>query len=321
MASGGPDWALYWPADLPYYQGVQQKKTRRVVLSLVGAGTLAAASVVSAQPNAAKPAAATPPVTPAPVAASHIDTKPGKLNVCEFRGLPLAVGNSWTYQATSLPTPELAANAEKAKRRVPLQVKKLVITVASSAVKPGITTVNLTEDSDGHVVNSTIECGAGKFDISPNSFFFAGEPDGYYHIDLADIARPAGTNWQVNAKGFSSQEWRDSLTATWKRTLTTGVTLPAGASPGSGKLETEHHYIIGVDETVGTPVGSYLAHRLNMEISGRVGVDGSKALADKPAEMPAGMVNTMWFVDNVGVVQVQNSYFQLYQLADAKLVK
>ena len=253
--------------------------------------------------------------------ATQIDTKPSKVNVCEFRGLPLAVGNSWTYQATALPTPELAANAEKAKRSVPLQVKKLVITVASSAVKDGVTTVNLTEDSDGHVINSTIACGAGKFDISPDSFFFAGEPDGYYHIDLGNLARPAGTNWQVNGKGFSSNEWRDSLTATWKRTLAAGVTLPAGVSAGSGKLETEHHYIVGADETVGSPVGSYLAHRLNMEISGRVTLDAAVGLADKPAEMPAGMVNTMWFVDNVGVVQVQNSYFQMYQLADAKLVK
>src|SRR4051794_898336 len=110
---------------------------------------------------------------------------------CGAKILPLVVGNTWKYEAVVSPLP-----AEEAIGKIaPLEPKFFTITVKSvDAQKNGDTLVALEEKLtydlsrdqtkpklDERTVSSTIVCnGKGKFEVSPDSYFFAGEPGGYY---------------------------------------------------------------------------------------------------------------------------------------------
>jgi len=101
---------------------------------------------------------------------------------------PLAVGNVWTYSTVAAPLPALPDVV----RIAPLPPKTFTITVTAIEQKAGDTVISLEEKvtydltkdpkkplMDNRIIKSTIVCNAKKFDISPDSFFFAGEPGGY----------------------------------------------------------------------------------------------------------------------------------------------
>ena len=119
---------------------------------------------------------------------------------CGASVLPLVVGNQWTYATVAAPlpaTPDIV-------RIAPALPKGFVITVTSVETKDGETVVTLEEkitydmtkdvkkpNVENRVVTSTIRCSAKKFDISPESFFFAGEPGGFTGLTV-DKHRPQG---------------------------------------------------------------------------------------------------------------------------------
>jgi hypothetical protein len=249
------------------------------------------------------------------------------LGACGAHILPLVEGNQWTYSAVVA----MAPPTDQVKRISPLEAKTIVITVKSIELpkdKTGDTTVtleekvttDLTKDEkkpvlDEHTVQTTIVCnGKTKFEISPDSFFFAGEPGGFYGLKLGDITRSHDTSWKLTNGGIGDQPWREEMVVTWARTPSEGVQ----AKLGSGKIELERAFTPQPQETVRTKIGDYKSEKLALQTTGRVKLD-NPAPDTTPMELPAGWIGTLWVADNVGVTQVINAYFHQYQLVAAQL--
>jgi hypothetical protein len=245
-------------------------------------------------------------------------------SACGVKILPLAEGNQWTYSAVAAPLPP----EEAIKRLSPAQPKTIVITVKSIEAKKGAdtvitleekVTVDLTKDEkkpilDERTVTTTITCSDKKFEISPDSFLFAGEPGGYLGMKVDSVEHTKGTSLQLTKGAIGDAEWREDLAIHWTRVPTDG----SSAKPASGKLELERRFTPQQPEMIISKLGSYSAEKLGLITTGRITVDGAAADA-KPSELPANWVTTMWIAEGVGLVQSLNSYAHMYQLTDAKL--
>jgi hypothetical protein len=268
----------------------------------------AAPGATSAAP-AATSAAPAQPGAPAGTAAKPPANLPKGRPVCNNRSLPLVVGNQWTYIA--VPPPIQLSQKEIA--QLPNQPKTIIITVKDSSVTDGVTTVTLQEDvylsEKPRTIMSTIVCSATRFDISPDSFFFAGEPGGYYGLEIGPLERK-GTTWAVARGALSEVKWREDIVLQWKRV----------GSAGSGKLEMEREFIPEERAVVGVPYGTFRAEPVAISVTGRVTVDGAPADA-APYPFKAPMIDRLWFAEGVGIVQVHNSFPHAYMLSTALLAK
>jgi hypothetical protein len=246
-------------------------------------------------------------------------------SVCGIKILPLAVGNTWTYKNVPSPTPP----DDQIKRIAPPQPNQIVITVKSVNAQKGAdtvvtleekTTIDLTKDPkkpvlDERTITTTITCnGKTKFEIAPDSFWFAGEPGGTTNLKLDSVEHPKGTSWQLTNGGIGDAEWREDLTAKWTRVPTPG----SDAKLGSGKIELERRFTPQTPETVKTTLGTYNSEKLGLITTGRVTLDGAAA-DTKPMELPANWVSVLWIAEGAGVVQTSNAYAHMYQLTDVKL--
>src|SRR4029078_86476 len=93
----------------------------------------------------------------------------------------------------------------------PSEPSQIVISVKSIESKRDETAItreaksaaDLTKDPKKHTldertITSTITCRRTKFEISPDSFFFSGEPGGYYGITFDKLDPPNDTTWKLN---------------------------------------------------------------------------------------------------------------------------
>ena len=244
--------------------------------------------------------------------------------VCGAKIMPMSEGNQWTYTALAAPTPA----PDQIKRLAPAQPKSVVITVKSVESNKGADTVitleekittDLTKDEkkpqiEEKTLTTTITCNAKKFEVSPESFFFAGEPGGYYGLKVDSVEHKKGTSLQLTNGGIGEAEWREDLSMKWARVPTEG----SAAKLGSGKVDLERVFTPQTPEGVITKLGQYSAEKLALVTTGRVTLDGASP-DSVPMELPAGWLSTLWLANGVGVVQVLNPYAHMYQLTDAKL--
>ena len=180
------------------------------------------------------------------------------------------------------------------------------------------------EDVDGRKLKTSITCTADKFTIDPQSFFFAGEPGGAFHLELSDFQHKDGTTLKLVGGKLTGPDWRDDVVGAWKQTPTEG----ADAKLWQGKLEIERYFKIAGADDITTSLDGQAhtftkAQKVTLEITGRVTLDPPEANA---FEFPMGYLNTFWFSDGVGIVQTQNSYGppdygHTYQLVSMKLQK
>lgn len=243
---------------------------------------------------------------------------------CGAKILPLVEGNHWTYgfvESGVSPPAELL-------KLIPSEPSQIDVTVKSVETKGDETVISLEEKTtadlskdpkkhiyDERTIHSTITCSRTKFEISPDSFFFSGEPGGYFGLTFDSFERPKDTTWKLINGTIGDQQWREDIVAHFTRTPVEG----SGAKLDSGKLELERKFTPGQPESVNTKIGLYTgAEKLGVTITGRVTLDHPQP-DTKPAELPAGWVNLMWLVPNVGVVQVLNSYGHKYMLTDVQL--
>jgi hypothetical protein len=243
--------------------------------------------------------------------------------VCGAKILPLVEGNQWTYgfvASGTEPPPELI-------KLLPSEPSTIVITVKSIESKSDTTVVHLEEKTtadiskdpkkhilDERTINSTITCSKTKFEISPDSFFFAGEPGGYFGIEFDKLERPKDTTWKLAGGQIGDQPWREEIIAHFTR----APFESSGAKHDSGKLELEHTFTPAQPESVNAPIGLYtLAEKLAVTTTGRVTLDHQ--VDPKPQELPGGWVNFLWLYPNTGVVQVLNKFAHKYQLVAAQL--
>lgn len=254
------------------------------------------------------------------------DAKAGaaKGPACGAKVLPLVVGNQWTYNSIAAPLPP----PDAIKRLSPAQPKAIIITVKSVEAQGADTVVTLEEKVtidrtrdekkpalDEYTYESTITCNDKKFDISPNSFYFAGEPGGYMGLEITKTDHLKGTSMQLTKGGIGEGEWREDLSMLWKRT----PSKDSGAKLGSGKVELERRFTPQNPEPITTKSGMmYKAEKLGLITTGRVTLDGAPA-DRKPMELPANWVSQLWLTEGTGVVQTLNSYGQMFQLVDTNV--
>lgn len=245
------------------------------------------------------------------------------VSACGVKIIPLVVGNQWTYEFVQAPVPP----REEMVKLSPSQPMKIVIAVKSIEPRGADTVVTLEEKTtadlsrdpkkhilDERTINSTITCSATKFEISPDSFFFAGEPGGYFGITFDKLERPKDTTWKLVNGTIGDAEWREDIVAHFTRTATSGV----GAKLDGGKIELERKFTPAEPGNIHTKVGVYNAERLGILTTGRVTLDHPQPDV-KPMELPVGWVNQLWLVNNVGVIQALNSYAHMYMLTDVQL--
>ncbi|HEY0190426.1 MAG TPA: hypothetical protein VGC42_04840 [Kofleriaceae bacterium] len=242
---------------------------------------------------------------------------------CGATILPLVQGNSWTYGFTQSPNPP----REDLVKLLPSQPQTVTITVKTVEAKGPDTLITLEEktsadiskDPKKHVLDertltTTVTCNRTKFEISPNSFFFAGEPGGYFGLAFDDIKRPKDTTLKLANGSIGEAKWREDIIAHFTRTPVEG----SGAKHDSGKLELEREFTPAQPERINTRIGWYTSERLVLTTTGRVTLDHQQAGTD-PMQLPANWINQLWLVPNVGVAQVLNAYGHMYILTAAQL--
>ncbi len=242
---------------------------------------------------------------------------------CGVSLLPLVVGNQWTYSFVPAPigaTPDIV-------RISPTTPTGFVITVKNIESKGADTVVTLEEKLtydytkgkkpviEERIVNSTITCSAKKFDISPDSFFFAGEPGGYAGMAIDKLDRK-GTSLLVTGGRIGDSDWPEDLVIlyTKKPFETSGATL------GSGKLELERRFTPLESEDVATKSMMFpRTEKLALKTTGRVTLDKPLTADLKPMELPADWITIFWFSPGTGLVQSENKFAHRYQLVDSQL--
>ena len=242
---------------------------------------------------------------------------------CGARILPLVEGNQWTYvfiQAPTGPRDDLAKLTPSQPQQVVITVKKVETngpdTVATLEEK---TTTDLSKDPKKHIldertITSTITCNQKKFEISPESFFFAGEPGGFFGLTFDKFERSKDTSLKLVNGTIGENEWREDIVAHFTRTSVPG----SGATLGGGTLELERRFKPGQPENVNTKAGLYYAEHVVLVTTGRVTLE-QRQPDTKPMDLPDKWNNQLWLVPNAGVVQVLNAYSHMYSLADAQL--
>lgn len=243
---------------------------------------------------------------------------------CGVTLFPLVEGNQWTYSFVPAKDPAIPEIA----RIAPATPKGFVITVKSVEAKGPETVVTLEEKLtydfskdpkkqviEERVVTSTITCGAKKFDVSPESFFFAGEPGGYRGLAIDKVDRK-GTSIQLTNGKIGENEWADDLVIHYSRKPFEG----SGAAGGSGKLELERRFTPLEPEDVMTKSSAFPnSEKLALKTTGRATLDKPLTQDLKPMELPADWINLFWFSPGTGIVQTQNRYAHVYQLVDSQL--
>ncbi len=242
---------------------------------------------------------------------------------CGVKILPLLQGASWTYGNVASPTPP----DEKIAKLSPPPAKQIVITVTAIETKGPDTVVTLEEKITNEVnvpsvgsktfppklvertVTSTITCNAKKFEISPESFLFAGEPGGFLSLTFDKLERPRGSTWQLTAGTIGEAEWREDIIGHWTRKPTEG----SGVKPTSGKVELERKFTPQQPELVVGKADQWKAEKLGLVTTGRITLEQAHP-ENKPMELPAAWTTQLWLVENLGLVQVLNNYAHMYQL-------
>ena len=248
---------------------------------------------------------------------------------CGVKILPLVVGNQWTYNLS----PALVAAPEAISKLAPMAPRSIVVDVTGIDSKGADTVVAISEKLHydlskdpakpkfvDRTLTGTVTCNTkGKFDISPELLWFAGEPGGYQGLVFDSFERKKETSLKLTAGAIGEDRWIEEITAHW----TQQPAKDSGATLQSGRLELERAFIPQEKESVSTKMGQYMAEKLALTTTGRVTLDKPRASAEagesKPSELPAGWVNTIWLVEGVGVVQTLNQYAHQYTLVDAQL--
>lgn len=263
--------------------------------------------------------------------ASTVDAAPkGKQAACGARILPLAEGNSWTYESV-IPKdailPELAKLAPRPAKSIKIVVKSVTTKGADTVVALEETNVYeiIPENKEKKkpavmadvVVNSTIVCNKTKFEISPDSFFFAGEPGGFRNLTLDKIERTKATSLKLVNGTIGDEPWEEDISAHFTRQPGKGADVKLSA----GKIDMERSFTPAQPEDVASRKGDHWrkAEKLQLITTGRITLDTPVSPNPVAHELPKNWVSLIWLSLDVGVIQTLNMFAHQYQLTESTL--
>ena len=238
-------------------------------------------------------------------APSPASAKPGT-PACGANYLPFHEGQVFEYEWLA---PE-AISADGAGPRGPqadwpVNLKIAVMEIKGDKKKA---TIKLLETYRKRQINTVITCSEAGFRISPQSFFFTGEPGGGIGMTLSKFKQdqpglPGPRDFRAG------QEYTSYITANVTRKVSEGIEVP---SVTNGKVEIDRTIAIGGKEKIETGLGEMRAFRISVELGGRAAVEPA---LDKWRELPTGAV-TMWLVPGKGLVRVHNRFGHGWQIKE-----
>lgn len=221
---------------------------------------------------------------------------------CGIKYLPMVPGTEWVYDYVPPPPPK-----EGEPEQLPLVFPPKSITIKVVSVTPpkkgkrGPTEIVLEETTEKLVHKTTLQCTGTELAVSPQSFFFAGEPGGGVQVELSNIHR-TGKSYP-GARGFiRAQTFELTLTADVKRSSAEKITLDPVSLSVTRTLTHEGQ------QKVSGPAGEFKATRIRLEVSGKVKLNNKETL------FPRNVPGALWFADGVGLVQSYNTLGQQYRL-------
>jgi hypothetical protein len=203
-------------------------------------------------------------------------TKPA----CDQRFLPLVAGNSWTYQS----------GADQ-------------VTVKITSVGPGEAKGSMlikVEETFGALVSKNEwTCDAKGLRVSPDSFFFAGEPGGVYGTQVTWTSHD--DVWlHPDVEVVPESGWQEKLKADVTRTDLGGT----GLAHPPAKLEVERYVIVHPAEAVQGNIFQGDALKVEFQLRARAFIGEEKVELQIIDDKNPG---AMWMVKDFGVVKVKDN--------------
>jgi hypothetical protein len=213
---------------------------------------------------------------------------------CNFRSLPLATDNTWTYRSGAQTVIIKVTDVSQGK---------------DSAGKPA-TVVTLEEQFQGRTVQSTITCTpTGGLIVAMESFFYSGEPGGPVSSTIAITDRDKVT-YMPDDQIVVGNGWIEVVKAEVARVDTGG----AGAVHAPATIEVERHVNVKAEEPVMIGLGSFKPLKLVFELRGRGTVE------DQKSEIPIRRPGVIYVVKGVGFVKVDDAFDKTWELTETNLV-
>lgn len=252
-------------------------------------------------------------LTAGPARAQQAALKPA----CNIKALPLIQGTEWTFEAVAPPNqPQSQGPLPKPKQPAVVKLKVVSVTTLPPATRgqPPVTEIMLEESADSRTYTSKLTCDKDRLFVPPQSFLFSGEPGGGLQLTLGELQRDpeSAASYMFKLGLLRVPEWIENVKTTFTRTPTEGT----GAKLVDGALDLQRIIIIGLPEAVTTRLGTFTTTPVQVDLRGSVLLKVGPE--PKEFEMPAGTLSKLWFADNVGLVQVYNTNWHMYQLVDVK---
>lgn len=232
---------------------------------------------------------------------------------CGITAIPFIVGAEWTYQAVPLPNPPL--------KPLPKPKQPATVTIKVKAVEPQEdktkkkaereTWITLEESIEEQPPKITkLVCKQDALNVPPESFFFSGEPGGGIRIELGELTRSKDSNWSYifQTGKMVLPTWIEEMKVPFTRTQHEG----ADAKMLSGMLDLQRNVAIGGAEELKMDFGEFAATPMMVDIRGSLNLDLESGRQEYP--IPANTISKLWFMDEIGLIQVHNTNAHMYQL-------
>lgn len=226
---------------------------------------------------------------------------------CEITAIPFIVGTEWVYKAVPPPTPP------KGPLPKPRQPATIIIKVLAVELQENKETlITLEEKAQDKVYTTKLRCKKDALIAPPESFFFSGEPGGGIQIELGEVTRAENSAWtyQFVRGKLMNPTWIEEIKAPFTRTKYEGTNIKIE----NGSLDLQRNIIVGWNqpEDIETDLGPMSATPLQVDLRGSVFLD--METGKQEFSIPANTLSKLWFVDEIGLVQVYNTNVHMYQL-------
>lgn len=229
-----------------------------------------------------------------PAAAQQVTRPPRPVPpACGIKSLPLAVGNTWTYKSGD--------------KQLTVRVEE--ITPAKTASGQAMSRIKVLEEYAGRSLRVEWTCTAREgITMTPESFFFTGEPGGGVGTAFTYTAHE-GVTYGNDGSLVRDTGWVEKVKADAVRADTSGQ----GVSHPPTKLEMERHILIHPTTPLETPLGKLAAIKVAFDLRGRGILDA------ETVEIPIQRPGAIYLVKGLGVVRIEDPFKSTWDLVSTNL--
>jgi len=214
---------------------------------------------------------------------------------CNLKGIPLAVGNTWTYRSGAQT----------------VIIKVLEVAPGKDLAGKPATVATLEEALGGdQTIKTAITCTPQMgMQIPLESFFFTGEPGGGIGTVFTITGRERAT-WLPDDQLIEGNGWIETIKADATRTDMGG----AGMVHVPAKVEVERHVNVKGNEKIMIGLGEFNTQVVMFELRGR-GVIG-----EEKSEIPIKRPGQVWLQKGIGYIKIDDAFDKTWELVETNLV-